>query len=185
MRPTRPRPRLLVGVVLAAALLTSCSSGGDTDDTGSTADAAAAEPVADGLLAVEATAPDGSTFAIADFDRPVLVETFATWCSTCRQQLVDTQQAAVEAGDTATFLVLSVETNLDPAELDRYAAENGFDDLVFGVLGEDGLVALQERFGGTVLNPPSTPKFRVTDDGVSSLTTGSESAEEILTSLGA
>ena len=155
------------------------------DDAMDDGDAAAdADDGPTGVLAVTATAPDGATFAIADFEGPVLVETFATWCSTCRRQLADTQRAAVEAGDDAAFLVLSVETTLDPATLAEYAAENGFDDLVFGVLDEQGLVVLQEEFGGTVLNPPSTPKFRVEGGEVSGLTTGPESAGEILASLG-
>lgn len=143
---------------------------------------AAGEPA--GVLGVTATAPDGSTFRIADFDGPVLVETFATWCSNCRAQLGDTQQAAAEAGDGAVFLALSVETTLDPAALAGYADENGFDDIRFGVLDDASLVTLQDEFGGAVLSPPSTPKFRVDGGAVSDLTTGFESADEILASLG-
>ncbi|MDX1511281.1 MAG: hypothetical protein R3249_08040, partial [Nitriliruptorales bacterium] len=63
-----------------------------------------------------AIAPDGSTFTPADFaGKTVFVETFATWCSKCRAQLGDTNQAAAQAGDRAVFLILSVETDLDPA----------------------------------------------------------------------
>ncbi len=114
------------------------------------------------------------------------METFATWCSNCRRQLADTQAAAEQAGDDVVVLALSVETSLDPAALDAYAADNGFEDIRFGVLDEQGLVTLEDRFGGSVLNPPATPKFRVDPDGtVSGLTTGFESTEEILASLGA
>lgn len=139
------------------------------------------------LLALTATAADGSTFALGDFaGGPVLVETFATWCGNCRRQLGDTQEAAAQAGDDAVFLALSVETSLDPAELERYAAENGFDDIRFGVVDDAGLSVLQEQYGGAVLTPPSTPKFRIDADGsLSELQTGPESTEEILESLGA
>ncbi len=139
------------------------------------------------LAAVSATAPDGTTFTLGDLEgQPVLVETFATWCTTCRQQLGDTQQAAVEAGEDAVFLALSVEQDLDPAALAAYAEDNGFTDIRFGVLDDASLLALRDQYGGAVLVPPSTPKFRVAPDGqASELTTGFESAEEILASLGA
>lgn len=131
---------------------------------------------------VTATLADGSTVTLADYaGEQVFVETFATWCSNCRRQLNDTAVAAASAGDAATFLALSVETNLDPAALESYAAENGFDDITFGVLDDASLATLADTFGNAVLVPPSTPKFTVAADGnVSDLTTGFESADEIL-----
>lgn len=134
------------------------------------------------VLQSVATRPDGSTVTVADFaGQTVFVETFATWCSTCRRQLKDTNVAAGQAGDDVAFLVLSVETNLDPAELDAYAAENGFDNLQFAVLDADGLVAFDAQFGRSVLNAPSTPKFVVAPDGtIGPMTTGLESVDEIL-----
>lgn len=163
----------------------SDDAGDDADSDQADGDAGAGDAATDGLLGISATTPDGSTITLAEFvGRPVLVETFATWCSTCRAQLGDTQQAAAQAGDDAVFLALSVETALDPASLERYAADNGFQDVRFGVLDGDALVTLQEQFGGTVLNPPSTPKFRIAPDGsVSELTTGPETSAEILDSL--
>ncbi len=134
-----------------------------------------------------ATAPDGSTFTIGDFaGQQVFVETFATWCSSCRRQLEDTQVAAAQAGDGAVFLALSIETSLDPAELEAYAQQHGFTDIRFGVLEPEALAALDEEFGSKVLNAPSTPKFTVAADGtLSAMTTGPESVEEILSQLGA
>lgn len=168
-----------------AAAADDADPAGDDDVDADDADAGAA--TGSPVLATEATAPDGSTFTIGDFaGQPVFVETFATWCSTCRRQLGATQQAAVEAGDDAVFLILSVETSIDPAALADYAAEQGFDDLRFGRLDEQGLATFADAFGRSVLNPPSTPKFRVgPDGGISELTTGMESAEEILATLDA
>ncbi len=137
------------------------------------------------VLTSVATMADGSTFTVADFaGRTIFVETFATWCSNCRRQLGDTNQAAAQAGDDAVFLILSIENNLDPAELEPYAAENGFDQLTFGVLDEQGLAAFNEQFGRSVLNAPSTPKFIVQPDGaIGELHTGYESPDEILAQL--
>lgn len=133
------------------------------------------------VLAAVATAPDGSTFTIGDLaGRTVLVETMATWCSNCRRQLGDTQSVAAEVGDDVAVVALSVETSLDPAALEAYAADNGFTDVTFGVLDPEGLAAFQEAFGTTVLNPPSTPKFVVAPDGtIGELVTGFESPEQL------
>lgn len=135
---------------------------------------------------VTATLADGSTITLADYaGEQVFVETFATWCSNCRRQLGDTAAAAAAAGDTAEFLALSVETNLDPAELDAYAAENGFTDVTFAVLDDASLATLADTFGNAVLVPPSTPKFTVAADGtVGELATGFESVDEILAQVG-
>lgn len=149
-----------------------------TDDGGNTAEAS---PV----LGITATAPDGSTFTPADFaGQPVVVETFATWCSNCRSQLGATQEAAAQLGDDAVVLALSVETSLDPAQLTAYAEDNGFTDVRFGVLDAQALATLNDRFGQSVLNPPSTPKFLISPDGtVGDMTTGPESADELLAAV--
>lgn len=166
---------------------------GDPDDAAGTSDdmdddteaAAEGSTPASGVVAIAATTPDGTTVSPADFaGTPVFVETFATWCSNCRSQLGSTQQAAAEVGDDAVFLALSVETDLDPAALATYAADNGFANIRFGVLSAQDLATLEAEFGNAVLVPPSTPKFTIAADGtLSALTTGFESVDEILAQL--
>jgi thiol-disulfide isomerase/thioredoxin len=128
----------------------------------------------------------GETFSIGELSgAPVLVETFATWCSNCRAQLGETQEAAVSLGDQAAVLALSVETDIDPADVADYAASNGFDDIRFAVASPELVAALVEAFGNSVVVPPSTPKFTVDADGrPSELVTGAESADELLARLG-
>ena len=47
------------------------------------------------------------------------------------------------------------------------------------------LAAMDDAFGTTALNPPSTPKVAVAADGAAGdLVTGSESSEQILSALG-
>lgn len=167
---------------------TTTTSGG-TDGAATTEAAPHEEPAAETspVLGIVATAPDGSTFTPADFaGQPVVVETFATWCSNCRSQLGSTQEAAAELGDDAVVLALSVETSLDPARLEAYAQENGFTDVRFGVLDAQALATLSDRFGNSVLNPPSTPKFLIAPDGtVGEMTTGPESPDELLAAVDA
>jgi thiol-disulfide isomerase/thioredoxin len=135
---------------------------------------------------IEVTDTGGETFTIADLaGRPVFVENFATWCSNCRNQLGATQDAAEVAGEDAVFLALSVETELSADDMREYQEENGFSDIRFAVMSPELLAAMDAAFGGSALNPPSTPKIAVAADGTAGdLVTGAESAEEILSSLG-
>jgi hypothetical protein len=115
----------------------------------------------------------------------VFVENFATWCSNCRNQLGATQDAAEVAGEDAVFLALSVETELSVDDMREYQEANGFSDIRFAVMSPELLAAMDAAFGGSALNPPSTPKIAVTaDSAAGDLVTGAEPAEEILSSLG-
>lgn len=135
---------------------------------------------------IELVDADGEVFTFADLlGRPVFVETFATWCGNCRRQLGDTNRAADQAGDEAVFVALSVETDLDPADMAEYADEQGFEHVRFAVMTPEMLAAVNDAFGNTALNPPSTPHLTVAPDGtVGDLATGFESPESILASLG-
>jgi thiol-disulfide isomerase/thioredoxin len=128
---------------------------------------------------------DGSEFTLADYvGRPVLVETFATWCSNCRAQLRDTQAAAAELGDDAVVIALSVETDLDPGAVADYAADNGFTDIRFAVMSPELLAALADALGNSVANPPATPKIVIDAMGhAGDVSTGPESAESLVDEL--
>jgi thiol-disulfide isomerase/thioredoxin len=164
---------------------TVASADGGATETTAPADGTDPADVAEWQL-IEVTDTGGETFTIADLaGRPVFVENFATWCSNCRNQLGATQDAAEVAGEDAVFLALSVETDLDLDDMREYQEANGFSDIRFAVMSPELLAAMDAAFGGSSLNPPSTPKIAVAADGTAGdLVTGAESAEEILSSLG-
>lgn len=205
---TRRRMIAVTAAVLVAT--TACGDDGSESSSGSSADttttSTATTPTADDTdgsstegtdadeptvdfadwQLIEVTDTGGETFTIAELaGRPVFVENFATWCSNCRDQLRATQDAAAAAGDEAVFLALSVETELDADDMSEYQRDNGFDDIRFAVMSPELLAAMDAAFGTTALNPPSTPKVAVAADGTpGELVTGSESAEQILNTLG-
>jgi len=127
------------------------------------------------------TDSSGQDFSVGELvGRPVLVENFATWCSTCRSQLTDTQEAAAAVGDKAVFLALSIEVDLDPSDLVEYADKNGFDNIRFAVMTPEFLAAMADEFGKSSINAPSTPKIVVDASGsAGKLVTGPESPDEI------
>jgi thiol-disulfide isomerase/thioredoxin len=207
----RRRVVFALGATLAI-VLAGCSSGTTTPDVGSSdsetpaapSDAespstpttdpstgpAQTEDPGTGYQASDVTsavvlASDGSEFSIADHaGSTVFVETFATWCHNCAQQLPKTNEAAGQAGERAVFLVLSVESGLDPQRVAEYQQDRDLDNLIFGVLTPEALAAFNDQFGSTVLSAPSVPKFIVQADGtLGELMTGQESVEEILALL--
>jgi len=123
----------------------------------------------------------GETFTFADFaGQTVFVEPMATWCSNCRQQLGNVRSAREQLGENVIFIALSVETNISSADLAAYADTNSF-EWHFAVMTPELLGELVNAFGRTISNPPSTPHFIIRPDGtVSALTTGIESASEIV-----
>jgi thiol-disulfide isomerase/thioredoxin len=176
------RGALLIALALSALVVSSCGSDSAataTSRTQASVGSASADPT---WVTLQLTDVTGNQFSIADFaGRPVFVENFATWCSNCLRQLGDTQNAASQAGDSAVFLALSVETDLDATKVAAYAQKNGFDDIRFAVMTPEFLAATDDLFGNSALNPPSTPKVVVDAAGKpGKLVTGFESPGEIL-----
>ena len=173
---TAHRTRFGLAALLASGfLLMACGdSGGGSGSTTTKAKSASWQEV-------ELVDVDGTSFSISDLKgKPVVVENFATWCSNCRKQLGDTQKAAAAAGTDAVFLALSVETDLDAKTVANYAKENGFSDVRFAVMTPEMLGAMDDAYGKSALNPPTTPKIVVNAAGkAGELVTGFESPSEI------
>jgi thiol-disulfide isomerase/thioredoxin len=124
-----------------------------------------AEPAADPLLAYELVdVRSGATFTLAELaaEKPVVVETMAIWCSTCRAQ----QREVVEAHGTTDFhsVGIDVDPNERAEDLAEYAVREGF-DWRFVMADAELVQLLTDRYGFGVTNPPSTPTFIVTADG--------------------
>lgn len=124
---------------------------------------------------------DGVEFTLGDFmGKPVFVENFATWCPNCKEQLGKTNDAAEALGDDAVFIALSVETDLDAADVAEYAADNGFTSIRFAVMTPEFLAAISDAYGNSSINPPSTPHFIIDSHGeAGELATGFEDAQAI------
>ena len=126
---------------------------------------------------------NGESYTLADFKgKTVYVEPMATWCTNCRRQLQNVQQAINTLGDQEeiVFIALSLETNLGDGDLANYAANEGF-SMVFSVMSEELLTALVDEFGRSAANAPSTPHFVIRPDGTfTELSTGFEDPAEVI-----
>lgn len=145
------------------------------------------EPLtSDPLHAIELVdVASGETFTIGQLaaSEPVLLETMAIWCTNCRAQMHN----VVAAHNQAEFhsVSLDVDPSEQPDELAVYAEREGF-DWRFAMADAQLVRLLTERFGFGVTNPPSTPTFVITSDGIRALEFGRvRSAEELVAELAA
>lgn len=192
--------RIILSLALIALLtLAACAPAESTATpilATPTQEAAAAptEPMAESPAAV--TRPDwhnliltdaatGESFTLADFaGQTVLVEPMATWCTNCRRQLGNVNNAMAQLdGQPFTFIALSVAENIADADLAAYARREGL-NMRFAVATPELLTALTEQFGRAAITPPSTPHFIIGPTGTTSdLQLGSKSADALVTLL--
>jgi thiol-disulfide isomerase/thioredoxin len=171
-----------------ASVAASASSAAEASPSATASASPAADSAAsDALLAYELTdVSSGETFTLGELaaDRPVLVETMAIWCTTCRAQ----QREVVVAHRSADFhsVGIDVDPNERAQDLAEYAEREGF-DWRFAVADPQLVHLLTERYGFGVTNPPSTPTFVVSPGGaVRALEFGRvRSADELVTELAA
>ncbi|KTG07927.1 hypothetical protein AUR64_01445 [Haloprofundus marisrubri] len=104
------------------------------------------------------------TFTIDQFDRPVLVETFAVWCSNCKRQQDELIAFHEAVGDDVVSVALNVDQNEDAEKVRTHADENGY-DWRYAISPPEVTNALVDEFGVSMTNPPSVPMVLRCPDG--------------------
>lgn len=125
--------------------------------TGATAQSADAAP-AIAWLGVELTdVRTGETFTLAQFaEKPVLLETFAVWCSICTNQQRQIDALHAEVGDAVVSIALNTDPNESQTQIVRHLDRHGF-DWRYAVSPVELSRSLRDEFGVSVLHPPSAP----------------------------
>lgn len=163
------RRELLAAAGASTAALGGClgrsadgpSAGGGDDGTGTTA----ANGQADAWRTATLTdARTDETFTVEDLQRPVLLEPFAVWCSTCLRQQKQVKQLHGEVGDAVTSVAVDVDPNEDAAKVRSHVEKHGF-DWRYAVASESFSSALADAYGQSVLVPPNAPMVLVCGDG--------------------
>lgn len=106
----------------------------------------------------------GEEFVIDEFDRPVLVEPFAVWCSTCLSQQHNTAEFHETVGDDVVTVNLNIDQNEDAENVREHAEEHGF-DWRYAVAPPAVSESLSDEFGASVLTPPNAPVVLACPDG--------------------
>ena len=124
-------------------------------------------------------------FRIADFvGRPILVESFAVWCSICLRQQKEMAKLVESHGEAIVHVSLDTDPNEDRSLVREHALRHGFDWL-FAVAPIELTQALIDAFGLTVVNAPRAPVVLIESDGSARLLeNGVKSAERLAEIVG-
>lgn len=104
------------------------------------------------------------TFTIASFEKPVLVETFAVWCSNCKRQQDELVQFHEAVGDDVVSVALNTDPNEDTEAVRQHAREHGY-DWRYAVSPSGATSSLVDQFGASMTNPPQVPMLLRCADG--------------------
>jgi len=125
----------------------------------------------------------GQTFTVEALPKPVLLETFAVWCSTCLRQQKQIRALHGRIGtDAVTSVTLNVDPNEDAATVRDFATEEGF-DWRYAVSPPEVTNSLVDSFGETVTVPPKAPVIVVCEDGARRLRDGVKGTGDLESAL--
>ncbi|POG55216.1 TlpA family protein disulfide reductase [Haloferax marisrubri] len=138
-------------------------AGGDTTTGGETTGAAAGDGA---WRTAELTdVRTGETFSIEGLlDRPILLETFAVWCSNCLRQQRELIEFHEAVGDDVLTVALDIDPNEDAEKVRTHAADHGF-DWRYAVSPEPVTRSLTAEFGSSMASAPVVPMVRVCPGG--------------------
>lgn len=109
----------------------------------------------------------GEVFRLSDFDVPIVVESFAVWCPTCKKQQ-DEIQRLVDSGDDSVHVSVNTDPNEDVAQVVGHVERYGY-TWSFVVFPADATQMLIDDFGTGVVNAPRAPVILVCPDGMARL----------------
>jgi thiol-disulfide isomerase/thioredoxin len=184
MSETRTRRDILAVVGGCAIALAGCVGGDEDTDPGNEESQSGGDD--DGTVDWQTTELEdvttGESFTIQQFDRPVLLHTFATWCPTCRGQQQEIKRYLDDAGDSVAAVDLTIDENDDAAKLRDHAESNGF-GWRFGVAPGEVTGALVDEFGRNVAVAPRAPVILVCPDGSARALGKGIAADDIATAV--
>ena len=184
------RRTLLVAAGAGAAALAGCVSGDDgTSDssTGDSTNGGATDSSPDSTRPAWQTttfeaARTGESLSVAEADGPVVLHTFATWCSVCHDQQQNLDTLHERRGEELTLVDLTIDENDDPDDVAAHAEDNGF-DWRFGVAPTGMTSSLVDDVGDRVVFAPQSPVVVVCPDGTTETLGKGASADTIAETL--
>lgn len=106
----------------------------------------------------------GDKFKISDFpDKPILLDSFAVWCPTCRKQQEKIKELKAREGDAIVHISLDIDPNEDKSIVKEHIDRNNF-NWYFAVAPVEMTESLIEQFGVEIVNAPSAPVVLICED---------------------
>ncbi|MCJ7429437.1 MAG: thioredoxin domain-containing protein [Candidatus Nanohaloarchaeota archaeon QJJ-5] len=125
----------------------------------------------------ELTPVDGDTsFTIDTLEKPVLVESFAVWCTTCTRQQQEIKQLLTETN--VSVVSLDVDPNEEPALVRDHIEEHGF-GWRYAIAPSAMTQQMVADYGTSITNPPSAPAVLVCENSTRRLPNGVKPASKL------
>jgi len=103
-------------------------------------------------------------FKISDFKgTPILLESFAVWCPTCRKQQEQIQELHEELGDSFISISINTDPNEDADKVQEYLDRYEF-GWRYALSPIENTQLLIDEFGVAVVNAPSAPVVLICED---------------------
>ena len=109
----------------------------------------------------------GETFKISEFNKPVLLESFAVWCPTCTKQQIELKKLHDLPGfseEEVISISLDTDPNEDENKIREHSQSNGF-NWRYAISPTDLTKQLIDEFGPSIVNAPSAPIVLICPDG--------------------
>lgn len=126
----------------------------------------------------------GEVFKISDFrGTPVLMESFAVWCTTCLAQQKQIAKLHEIEGDAIIHISIDTDPNEDAVKVIDHAERHGF-DWYFVISPVELTTALIDEFGLGVVIAPSAPVILINkDQSARLLRNGVKSSDDLLAEI--
>lgn len=146
---------------------------------GDIADVDSDSVIAESWIDIELTdVVTGEIFRISDFDKPIVMESFAVWCPTCKRQQ-DEIQKLIDSGDDSIHISVDTDPNEDSAKIVEHINRYGYtwSFVVFPAVATQLLI---DDFGVGIVNAPGAPVILICPDKMARLLkSGVKSAGEL------
>lgn len=125
----------------------------------------------------------GDTFSINEFDKPVLIESFAVWCPTCKKQQDNMKKLHDKVGDSVVSISINTDPNEDKDKVLEHVQRYGY-DWFFTLSPPNVTQDMIDEFGVGVVNAPSAPVILVCGNESTLLGKGLKSTNELQQKIG-
>lgn len=119
-------------------------------------------------------------FIISEFNKPVLLESFAVWCPVCTKQQEEIKKLHDDEEFKDKFISISLDT--DPNENEQkvleYIKKNNF-NWIFAISPPEITKSLIDEFGNNFVNAPQAPVVLICNNKVKQLKSGIKSVAEL------
>lgn len=156
---------ILAILALSLMIIGANGCGQTTETTTDTSETAKETTHAEDWKNIELTdVLTGDTFKISDLEgKPILLESFAVWCPTCRKQQDKVKELHEEIGDSIVSISIDVDPNEDAQQVIDHANRNEF-DWIFTISPTSLTQSLIDEFGVSIINAPSAPIILICPD---------------------